>query len=296
MDSRDLRNAGVGVDWNFSQNIRNNVNGTLSGVRGDNSVKIFGPDLEELEQTADRMVRAMQKVRGMEDVGVFHIMGQSNLNLPVDRDKCRAWNLNVGDVQAVVDTAVGGKAFSQMIEGERSFDITLRCPQRAASNLDAILEIPVDVSKNTVVNSQSIRTGGHAGQRSQQRPVADRQQRRLAPLDRQSRSTPPITTSAARRAAGWATWSRPWPRRPARRARLVSAARGLGHLPRAGRAADRRQIRRPQPRPGRRRGRGQARQPRACARPLPARLGRRIPGDGRGRRALDGHYPLGRWR
>jgi cobalt-zinc-cadmium resistance protein CzcA len=73
----------------------------------------------------------------------------------VDRDKCARWSLNVSDVQSVVDTAVGGKAFSQMIEGERSFDITLRYPSAMRSNLEAILDIPVDVSKNTVVNSQS---------------------------------------------------------------------------------------------------------------------------------------------
>ena len=153
--NREISETLVAVDWNFSQNIRNNVNETLSGVRGDNSVKIIGPDLVELEQTADRVVRALQKIRGLANVGAFHILGQSNLNLPVDRDKCARWNLNVSDVQAVVDTAVGGKAFSQMIEGERSFDVTLRYPRALRSNLDAILDIPVEVSKNTVVNSQS---------------------------------------------------------------------------------------------------------------------------------------------
>ena len=153
--NREISETLVAVDWNFSQNIRNNVNETLSGVRGDNSVKIIGPDLVELEQTADRVVRALHKIRGLENVGAIRILGQSNLNLPVDRDKCARWNLNVSDVQAVVDTAVGGKAFSQMIEGERSFDVTLRYPRALRSNLDAILDIPVEVSKNTVVNSQS---------------------------------------------------------------------------------------------------------------------------------------------
>ncbi len=153
--NREISETLVATDWNFSQNIRNNVNETLSGVRGDNSVKIIGPDLAELENTADRVVRALGKIHGLENVGAFHVLGQSNLNLPVDRDKCARWNLNVGDVQAVVDTAVGGKAFNQMIEGERSFDITLRYPEALRSNLDAILDIPVEVSKNTVVNSQS---------------------------------------------------------------------------------------------------------------------------------------------
>ncbi len=153
--NREISQTLVSVDWNFSQNIRNNVNETLAGVRGDNSVKIIGPDLVELENTADRVVRALQKVPGLANVGAIRILGQSNLNIPVDRDKCARWNLNVGDVQAVIDTAVGGKAFSQMIEGERSFDITLRYPSELRSNLDAILKLPVEVSKNAVVNSQS---------------------------------------------------------------------------------------------------------------------------------------------
>jgi cobalt-zinc-cadmium resistance protein CzcA len=153
--NREISETTMAVDWNFSQNIRNNVNETLSGVRGDNSVKIIGPDLDELERTADRVVRALQKVRGLANVGAIHILGQSNLNLPVDRDKCARWNLNVSDVQSVVDTAVGGKPFSQMIEGERSFDITLRFPKQDRSDIDSILAIPIDVPGNTVANSQS---------------------------------------------------------------------------------------------------------------------------------------------
>ena len=152
---RELHKNIFAVEWNFSQNIRNMVMEALSGVRGENSVKIVGPDLKELEAAADRVVTAMRKVRGIEDVGVYRIMGQSNLTLPVNRRNCSRWNLNVGDVQAVVDTAVGGKAFSQMIEGERSFDIMLRFPQAQRSTLDAILKIPVEVSKNTVVPNDS---------------------------------------------------------------------------------------------------------------------------------------------
>jgi cobalt-zinc-cadmium resistance protein CzcA len=152
---RDLHKNLFAVEWNFSQNIRNMVMESLSGIRGENSVKIIGPDLNELESAADRVVAAMRRVRGIEDVGVYRIMGQSDLTLPVNRRKCSRWNLNVGDVQAVVDTAVGGKAFSQMIEGERSFDIMLRFPQLQRSTLDAILKIPVEVSKNTVVPNDS---------------------------------------------------------------------------------------------------------------------------------------------
>ena len=82
-------------------------------------------------------------------------MGQSNLDAAHRQAEVARWNLKVGDVQAVGETAVGGKPFSQMIEGERNFDITLRFPQQQRSNLDAILNIPVDVGGNTVANSQS---------------------------------------------------------------------------------------------------------------------------------------------
>ena len=153
--SRELKSNFLSVEWNFSQNIRNMVMESLSGVRGENSVKIIGPDLQELERAADRVVKVMQGIRGIDNVGAYRILGQSNLTLPIDRRSCARWNLKVGDVQAVGETAVGGKPFSQMIEGERSFDITLRFPKNRRSTLDAILDIPVDVPGNTVANSQT---------------------------------------------------------------------------------------------------------------------------------------------
>ena len=153
--SAELKKTILSVEWNFSQNIRNMVMESMSGVRGENSVKIVGPDLEELEKAADRVIKVMRTIRGLDNVGAYRIMGQSNLVLPIDRRKCARWNLKVGDVQAVGETAVGGKPFSQMIEGERSFDITLRFPKERRSDLDSILGIPVDVAGNTVVSSQA---------------------------------------------------------------------------------------------------------------------------------------------
>ena len=80
------------------------------------------------------MANSLQRIRGIKNVGVFHVMGQSNLALPIDRDKCANWNVSVQAVQNVVQTAVGGLAFTQMIEGERTFDITLRWPERLRNN------------------------------------------------------------------------------------------------------------------------------------------------------------------
>jgi cobalt-zinc-cadmium resistance protein CzcA len=148
--NRDLALALPGVNWNFSQNIRDNVMESLSGVKGDNSVKIIGPDLEELERLADKTKMVLSGIQGIENVGVFHIMGQPNLEFPVDRTKCARWGFNVADVQNVIKSAVGGQAFTQMIEGEKTFDITLRWPQQLRDSEEAILDIPVDVTNNTV--------------------------------------------------------------------------------------------------------------------------------------------------
>ena len=81
---------------------------------------------------------------------MFRIKGQTNLEFPIDREKCARWNVNVSDVQNVLQTAVGGKAFTQMIEGEKTFDITLRLPEKYRSNKSAILDIPVEVTNNNV--------------------------------------------------------------------------------------------------------------------------------------------------
>jgi cobalt-zinc-cadmium resistance protein CzcA len=140
-----------GIDWNFSQNIRDNVMEALSGVKGDNSVKIFGPDLNRLEQMAEQVRGRLQKIRGMENVGVFHIQGQTNLTFRVDLDKCKRWGVSAADVSNVIQSALGGKAVSTMIEGERQFDITVRWPIGRRSSQMSILDIPVDISNRQVI-------------------------------------------------------------------------------------------------------------------------------------------------
>ena len=139
-----------GLDWGFSQYVRDNVMESLSGVKGDNSVKIIGPDIEKLEEIADKVAAQMQTVYGVEEVGVFHIKGQPNLEFTVDRKKCERWGVQVGDVEAAIQAAVGGKAFSSMIEGEKTFDIAVRWPEKMRGNEQAILAIPIDAINNTV--------------------------------------------------------------------------------------------------------------------------------------------------
>ena len=148
----ELDKSIAGVNWNFSQNIRDNVMESLSGVKGDNSVKIFGPDLDALEDLADEVKTRLQSIGGIANVGVFHVKGQPNLEIPADPRKCNRWGVTVENVEDVVEIAVGGKPFSTMIEGEKRFDITLRWPEELRSNVQAILNVPVDLRNNQIIS------------------------------------------------------------------------------------------------------------------------------------------------
>jgi cobalt-zinc-cadmium resistance protein CzcA len=149
----ELEKKVPGIIWNFSQNIRDNVMEALSGIKGDNSVKIFGPDLDQLEVLATRVKNVLQDVRGIENVGIFHIRGQSHLEFRVDPEKCQKWGVMTADVNNVVSSALGAAAQSSMIEGEKRFDIAIRWPRRLRNNETSILDIPVDVLNNQVVQS-----------------------------------------------------------------------------------------------------------------------------------------------
>ena len=154
--SRSLLQSVPGVDWNFSQNIRDNVLETLSGVKGENSIKIFGPDLDELERLARKVRTELIGVEGVADAGIFRIKGQSNLEFYIDREKCARWGVDTENVQDLLETAVGGKAFTSMVQGERKFDVTLRFPERLRSNVETILDLPVEVSGNRVIIPEAV--------------------------------------------------------------------------------------------------------------------------------------------
>ncbi|HEV8002746.1 MAG TPA: efflux RND transporter permease subunit [Planctomycetaceae bacterium] len=150
----ELESRLPGIFWNFSQNIRDNVMEALSGIKGDNSVKIVGPDLDRLEVLAAKTKEALQQVPGIENVGVFHIRGQSHLEFRVDPLKCQRWGVIASDVNNVIASALGGQALSSMVEGEKRFDIAVRWPKRLRSSETSILDIPVDVLNNNVVLRQ----------------------------------------------------------------------------------------------------------------------------------------------
>jgi heavy metal efflux system protein len=115
-----------GVVWGFSQPIEDNMEEAVSGVKGELATKIYGDDLRVLEDKADQVVSIMRKVPGVEDLGVFRVLGQPNLNLTVDRDQAARYQINVADVQDAIQTAVGGNALTQVLQGEARYDLVLR--------------------------------------------------------------------------------------------------------------------------------------------------------------------------
>ena len=147
--SKALEAQFPGVEWDFSQIIRDNVLEALSGVKGENSIKIFGPDLNTLETLGSQVRDKLNTVPGVDKAAVFRNQGQSNLEFPVDRQKCARWGVSAADVQAVVQSAVGGRAVTDMIEGEKTFDVTIRWPERLRGDEQAILNIPVPVHNST---------------------------------------------------------------------------------------------------------------------------------------------------
>ena len=132
-----------GVVFNFSQYIQDNVEEALSGVKGANSVKIIGPNLKVLEDYAARVLREMQHVRGMEDVGIFHIVGQPNLNIKVDRARAARYGLNTGDVNQVVQAALAGAVASTVLESDRQFNLTVRLAPQYRGSVEAVGNVPV---------------------------------------------------------------------------------------------------------------------------------------------------------
>jgi cobalt-zinc-cadmium resistance protein CzcA len=136
----------VGIDFNFSQYIQDNIEEALSGVKGANSVKVIGPDLTVLEGLGTEVLHQMGQVPRVTDLGIFRVLGQPNLNIKVDRKKAARYGLNSGDLNAVVEAAMGGTSAGQVLEGDRQFNINLRFAPEYRSNIDSVRNIRVGYS------------------------------------------------------------------------------------------------------------------------------------------------------
>ncbi|MFZ1050766.1 MAG: efflux RND transporter permease subunit, partial [Candidatus Sulfotelmatobacter sp.] len=130
-----------GAVWGFSQPIEDNMEEAVSGVKGALATKVFGDDLKVLEQKSDEIVNVFSKINGIEDLGVFRVLGQPNLNVAVDRTAAARYQINVADVQDAIQTAVGGNALTQVLKGEARYDLTLRYLPQYRDTQEAIENI-----------------------------------------------------------------------------------------------------------------------------------------------------------
>ena len=138
---RALEKKLPGVVWGFSQPIEDNMEEAVSGVKGELATKVYGDDLKVLEEKADQITDIMRGVRGIEDLGVFRVLGQPNLNITVDRQQAARYQINVADVQDAIQTAVGGNALTQVLQGEARYDLVLRYLPQYRSTKEAIKKI-----------------------------------------------------------------------------------------------------------------------------------------------------------
>jgi cobalt-zinc-cadmium resistance protein CzcA len=144
----EFSNEFTGIGFNFSQYIQDNVEEGLSGVKGANAVKIIGPDLAMLEKIADAVLREMDQVNGVNDLGIFRVLGQPNLNIAVDREKAARYGLNAGDVNSVVQAALGGTVATTVLESDRQFGVLVRLAPEFRDQVDIVGRIKVGVSTN----------------------------------------------------------------------------------------------------------------------------------------------------
>jgi cobalt-zinc-cadmium resistance protein CzcA len=141
--AQEFAEALPGVIFSFSQYISDNVEEAVSGVKGENSVKVYGPDIAKNEATADGIADTMAKVKGIKDLGLFRSLGQPSIKIVPDRVALARYGLNTGDVEAVVAAAIGGQAVTRVYEGEKSFDLTVRWKREYRTGIAAIRNITV---------------------------------------------------------------------------------------------------------------------------------------------------------
>ena len=130
-----------GVGWGFSQPIEDNMEEAVSGVKGELALKVFGPDLKDLEAKATEIANVMSTVPGVADLGVFRVLGQPNVDISVDRAQADRYGINVADVQDAIQTAVGGNPVSQILLGDQRFDLVPRYQPQFRGTIDQIKNI-----------------------------------------------------------------------------------------------------------------------------------------------------------
>jgi cobalt-zinc-cadmium resistance protein CzcA len=127
-----------GAIWNFSQPISDNMEEAVSGVKGELAIKVYGDDLRMLEDTGNQIVNVMRTVAGVQDLGLFRVVGQPNLNFTVDRDAAARYQINAADIQDAIQTAIGGNTLTQVLQGEQRYDLVMRYLPNFRNSREAI--------------------------------------------------------------------------------------------------------------------------------------------------------------
>ena len=133
-----------GVTFNFSQNIEDNVEEAITGVKGELALKVFGDDIDVLEQKAAEIQGVLSKVHGIVDLSTFKETGEPQLQIVVNRDKCARYGLNTSDIQDAVQTQIGGQEFTTLLDGEKRFGVRVGLKQDLADNINKIRDVQVD--------------------------------------------------------------------------------------------------------------------------------------------------------
>jgi len=130
-----------GAFWNFSQPIEDNVDETLTGTKGGLCAKLYGPDLDVLEEKGEEIKDVMAKINGVKDLGIQRDTGQPNIDLTVDRLAAARFGINVADIQDAVQTAIGGNPVSQVLQGEAVYNVVVRYQKQYRDTKEAIQSI-----------------------------------------------------------------------------------------------------------------------------------------------------------
>ena len=148
-----FKDAMPGVNFNFSQYVQDNIEEGISGVKGANSIKIVGPNLETLTKLAGEVQDQMGQVKGVADLAIFPVLGQPNLDIRVDREKAARYGLNTGDVNSVIQAALGGTVATTVFEGDRQFGVAIRYPSEYRDSIDKIRNLKVGYTTGAGANA-----------------------------------------------------------------------------------------------------------------------------------------------
>ncbi|HEX8425571.1 CusA/CzcA family heavy metal efflux RND transporter [Hymenobacter sp.] len=147
-----------GIVYNYSQPIIDNVAEAVAGINASLAVKIFGPDLKTIDEKADSVATILRGIRGVKDLGIMRNLGQPELSIHLDQARMATYGVAAADAQAVVEMAIGGKAASELYEGERKFDIRIRYPKQYRSTEAEIGELRVPTIHGSKVALKEIAT------------------------------------------------------------------------------------------------------------------------------------------